>query len=383
MRKEKSLVTPSILKWARETIGYSEEWAAEKIKAKKVTFHTVKQWELGSAQPTYPQLKKLAELYKRPVAIFFFPKPPQEDPIKEDFRSTLPSDDAEKISPPLRYLVRQAKARQIDLDELQGETASRGTIKDLRAEKQECPEAMAECIRDRLGISVNEQVGWDNPENALKKWRAALEAFGIWIFKDAFRDDDYSGFCIYDEKFPVIYINNSHSKQRQIFTLFHELGHLLSGHAGVAFRSEPKFGGKHQEEEVFCNAFSAAFLVPKDVINQWAPLPDDETIDKLAKKYKVSFDVILRRFLDKRLISKEDYYGRVRERQRRYDKSKKGKPSVGGDYYLTQKAYLGEKYIELAFKQYYRQRIDQHQLADYLGIKLSSVKSFEDVFLKF
>jgi Zn-dependent peptidase ImmA (M78 family) len=55
----------------------------------------------------------------------------------------------------------------------------------------------------------------------------------VSVFKDAFRVDDYSGFCLYDDEFPLIYVNNSTSKTRQIFTLFHELAHLISHTSGI------------------------------------------------------------------------------------------------------------------------------------------------------
>ena len=376
-------MTASVLQWARYTCGYSIEKVVRRLGRKKVTPSVIEQWESGSAQPTYPQLKELAEFYKRPLALFFFPEPPEEESIENDFRRTLPSSHAEMIPSEIRYLVRQAKARQIDLDELQGEIESRGTIRDLRSEKREDPEVMAERIRGLLNILIDEQTAWKSPDDALKKWRAALEVFGVWIFKDAFKNDDYSGFGIYDEKFPLIYINNSQAKQRQIFTLFHELGHLLRGHAGVAFRSEPKFKDKHQQEEVFCNAFAAAFLVPKSELDHYGSRPEDETVKNLAKKYKVSFEVVLRRFRDKGLVSEEDYAETVRQRQQSYDeKSKKGKKGGGPSPQEKQRVYLGEKYIDLVFRQYYQQRIDQYQLADYLGMKSSSVKAFEELVVR-
>ena len=66
--------------------------------------------------------------------------------------------------------------------------------------------------------STNKQRGLTT-RKLLKAWRKTLLDVGIFVFKDAFRVDDYSGFSLYDDVFPIIYVNNSSAKTRQIFTL--------------------------------------------------------------------------------------------------------------------------------------------------------------------
>ncbi len=369
-------VTPSVLAWARETSGYEEAIVADKFSAKKVTPNTIRQWESGESQPTYSQLEKLANLYKRPIALFFFPAPPEEEPIENDLRA-LPQHIAQDTPPHIRYLVRKAKARQIGLSELHSGNPIQTPITASHATASESPKSLAARIRKRVGISIDEQRKWGDAATAFKRWRAALEGLGVWVFKEAFNDDAYCGFCVYDEAFPVIYVNNSQPDQRQIFTLFHELGHLLTGKAGVDFRNTTDWSGSYQAEEVFCNSFAGNFLVPDDELKDYAHLPDDADIENLAKTYNVSFEVILRKFLDKKLISDENYKRSIRGR-----KFFRGGGS-GGDYYNTQQAYLGHKYMGLVFEQYYQNRITQRQLADYLDIKAKSIAGLEDVFHRY
>ncbi len=76
-------------------------------------------------------------------------------------------------------------------------------------------------------------MAWRNIDEALKEWRQAIYRVGIFVFKDAFREERFSGFSLYDDVFPIIYVNNSAAKPRQIFTLFHELGHLLFHTSGI------------------------------------------------------------------------------------------------------------------------------------------------------
>ena len=67
-------------------------------------------WERGEASPTYIQLEKLAyKIYKRPIALFFFPEVPEEEIIEQEFR-TLPEDALLSIPPWMRYLLRKAKS---------------------------------------------------------------------------------------------------------------------------------------------------------------------------------------------------------------------------------------------------------------------------------
>lgn len=113
---------------------------------------------------------------------------------------------------------------------------------------------MAIAVRKYLNVGLNKQYAIKTNEEALKYWRTLLEEHGIFIFKDAFKDEECSGFCLYDNVFPVIYLNNSQPKIRQIFTLFHELAHLLFRTGGVDFRHNDfvqKLHGENKRIEVF------------------------------------------------------------------------------------------------------------------------------------
>ena len=368
-------ITSKVLFWARDTSGFSQAEIAEKFKRKGVTPETIAAWEAGLQQPTYAQLSQLAEYYKRPIALFFFPNPPQENTIEEDFRH-LPSNTAKEIPPTIRHLVRKAKARQIDLEELYSGVSHKPRVTDLKAKEEEIQEALVKRIRAQIGVSISDQTEWRNYDEAFKGWRTAVEKLGVWVFKEAFNDDNYCGFCIYHKQFPIIYINNSEPPQRQIFTLFHELGHLLRGKAGIGFRSAPKQPEKYQREEVFCNAFAGVFLVPESELKHFSSLPNDEKIEEIARHYKVSYEVILRRFLFKNFISETGYNQKIETRK---SPSKSGNTS-GGNYYNNQQAYLGRKYMELVFRKFHQQQIDRQQLADYLDVKVGYVTALEDTF---
>jgi len=258
-------INPKTLKWARESANISVEEVASRMEKTTVI---VEDWEReGANSPTYIQLEKLAyEIYKRPIAIFFFPDPPTEVDPRGSFR-TLPASELEDLPSKFLKLFRDAQAMQINLDELNGGTnpAQNRIFKDFYFSPRDNVENMATAVREYLGITLKTQLQWKDVSTALKEWRKAIESKGIYVFKDAFRLDEISGFCIYDHEFPVIYLNNSMPMTRQVFTLFHELVHLLLKTGGIDKRNDAflrKLRGDNKRAEVLCNKFAGAFLVP-------------------------------------------------------------------------------------------------------------------------
>jgi len=105
-------IEPSILVWARESLGLSLTEVALKLDKDR---ETIQEWEYGTSFPTLAQLEKLAyNIYKRPLAVFFLPKPPKESTPKQDFR-TLPENEISNLSPELRLIIRKAKHNQLVL----------------------------------------------------------------------------------------------------------------------------------------------------------------------------------------------------------------------------------------------------------------------------
>ncbi len=374
MRREQIPVTGSVITWARERAGFTLEEATEK-------FAKIAAWEAGESFPTYPQLERLADAFKLPIAVFFFPDPPDLPPINESFR-TLPAGEFEQIPKRVRYLLRKAQALQLNLSELcQGQNpAQRLITRDLEFPINIQVEVMARHVRDYIGVSLEEQCAWDTDEDALKNWRQALSKVGIFIFKDAFRASEYSGFCLYDEVFPIIYVNNSAAKTRQIFTFFHELSHLLFHTSGIDTIEDdyiPTLPAPARRIEILCNRFAAQFLVPEE--DFWGAFAgndaNEETAGLLADHFHVSREFVYRRFLDRGLITQQAY---LEAANRWADQRGAGAP--GGDFYWTKITYLGRDYIQLALSQYHQNRIDQNQLAEYLDSKPRHVETLEEYF---
>jgi Zn-dependent peptidase ImmA (M78 family)/transcriptional regulator with XRE-family HTH domain len=376
MKLEPLPITPAIVRWARERAGFS-------IEEMKKTFKSIEKWEDGSAFPSFAQFEGMADKFKIPVAVFFFPAPPNVPPISETFR-TLPEYEFEQLPPRIRLLLRKAKAFQLNLIEMTGgvNPARRHITRDIVFDEDISITAAAQRVRRYLDISIEEQSGWPSDEAALEKWRKALQDVGVSIFKDAFKVQNYSGFCLYDDEFPLIYVNNSNAKTRQIFTLFHELAHLLFHTSGIDLLTDDfiqRLPADDRRIETICNRFAAEFLVPETAFNiafEGRP-PTEATAEHLADLFHVSRESIYRKFLDRNLISHAEYE-RARVGWAEQQKTGEG----GGNYYYTKIAYLGSDYVNLALSQYYQNSIDAAQLAEYLDIKPRNISTFEEYALR-
>jgi len=375
MAREQIPVTPAVITWARERAGFSI------IEASR-DFRKIEAWEAGESFPTYPQLEQLANKFKLPIAVFFFPAPPVIPPISKTFR-TLPEPQFEEFPREIHLLLRKATALQLNLAELnQGKNpAERLIAHDLSFPTNVSINEMARQVREYLGVTLEEQCAWPSDEKALEIWRQVLSDVGIFVFKDTFKIDDYSGFCLYDDTFPIIYVNNRSAKTRQIFTLFHELAHLIFHTSGIDTRGDeyiPALSGDAQRIEIICNRFAAQFLVPDEAFEvafRGKPASED-TAEELARLFHVSREFIFRKFLDRELIDQATYTQAARMW------AEQGGGGSGGNWYYTKIAYLGRGYINLAFSQYYQNRIDEIQLADYLDTKPRNLSSLEEYFAR-
>jgi len=320
----------------------------------------------------------MGEKFKCPIAVFFFPEPPNIPSVEQSFR-TLTEADFEQIPRTVRSFLRKGQAMQVNLAELNDgkNPAPRLITRDLQFPVNTAIDAIANTLREYLGISVKEQSSWPSIEEALEKWRDAFARVGIYVFKDAFHAKSYFGFCLFDEEFPIIYVNNSSTKSRQIFTLFHELGHLLFHTSGIDIIDTDyiqHLANDAQKIEVLCNRLAARFLVPDaELANLLAgKQPTRETAELIAKYFNVSREAIYRKFLDRGLIAQQEY-----EAATELWTGQMGKNEGGGNYYNNQFSYLGSRYIDLAFTRYYQRRFDEIQLSDYLNIKPRSLPAFE------
>jgi hypothetical protein len=127
---------------------------------------------------------------------------------------------------------------------------------------------------------------------------------GIDVLVEPFPGDPLTGAAITDQAFPVLFVNAEHALPRSVFTLAHELGHVLAGHNGGSITLDRELSGSTGEERA-ANAFAANFLMPEDTVR--AAVKDhgrtETALIDLAYRLGVSFETLIFRLHNLGLIN--------------------------------------------------------------------------------
>jgi Zn-dependent peptidase ImmA (M78 family) len=371
-----AIIKPELLKWGRTTSGYALEKAADKL---KVAPDKLDAWERGVTYPTVPQLRNMAALYKRPLAAFYLPAPPQETLSTHDFR--LKPDVGVSQAPELLQALRIAHGRRdiaLELyeqiyDELPAKVAIRASLKDDF-------ETTAAKLRDCLDVTLADQRSWPEAE-AFARWRAAVERINVLVFQvSRVPTGVMRGFSIAKEPYPVMVLNSADAQKGRIFSIMHELTHIALRKEGVCdFHDSQKID---KDVEVFCNRVAGAILVPKAALvkePEFKGTVDADGVESVARRYRVSREVVLRRLLICEKIKKPFYdklsalYKQQYEELQEAQKDKEGGPK----YSVRAFNAAGPLFSRLVLENYHQDKITASDVSDYLSVKMSYLSEIE------
>lgn len=365
MAIERMPITPEVLTWARKRAGYTTDALIHR-------FEDIRGWESGYARPGYLQLEELADLFELPIAVFFFPEPPERTTPTVKF-FTLREDAFETLSPRMQFLVEKAQYRQRNFAELCAKSPPPKSliVHDLRVSADAATENLAERIRDYLGVTVANQKKWSGQNKALDSWRRLLLNVGISVTLDDFREDDFSSFALYDPRFPIIYVcKSAYRRGDALLTICHSLIHLLFQTSGFDKRDDTFIGQLDSESrqlEELCNHLSTAIVIPTDVLeNEFAVRRRTQDLAQLtteiANLFGVGEEWTNNRLLALGLITDQQY------RQTLDVWAQRGGVGGGWNEILEALLVFGESFIQLAFDCYDRESIDENELADFLEV---------------
>lgn len=345
----KAKINSAMMKWAREYAGFThghEERLPKDIKSK------YEAWEKGENSPTWNQLREVSKKYHIPTAFFFMDCPPNFDnlPNMINYRKLVADSIYETNSPNLINNIRKSETRrEIYLDLLNELNEDILLFKVPKLEHD--TKIFSNYIREILDISLSTQKSWYkevNHYNFLNKWKEVLnEKLGVLIFEtEGVLLEEMRALCIFHEKIPIILLNGKDSVNGRIFSLFHELTHLLLGESAICGDDE------NTKEEIFCNAVAGEFLVPEHdlniSINGVTDLLSYNSLKKLYNSYGVSEHVILRRLLDANKISRMDYISYINSYEESFSKSS----GSGGNYLNNMIKYNGKAYYSVILDAY-------------------------------
>jgi Zn-dependent peptidase ImmA (M78 family) len=330
-------------------------WAAQRARmgdgVLEARFPKWPQWLKGEALPTLRQLEDFAQATHTPFGYFFLPQPPKEVLPVPDFR-TLRDEQLAQPSADLLdtlYLCQQRQDWFRDHARVSGlpPLTFVGSVT-LRDD----PVSVAHRLRQTLALSTQKRRELPTWTDALRVLISQAEDAGVLVMvssvvgSNSHRPLDvgeFRGFALADNLAPLIFVNGADSKAAQMFTLAHELAHIRLGATGV---SDVQAGRVPElQAERWCNQVAAELLVPLAELRsaRQPQVPITEEVQRLAREFKVSSLVVLRRLFDAGALTRDALWQHYRAEQERL-RTLKERSSGGGDFYRSLGARTSKRF---------------------------------------
>ena len=213
------------------------------------------------------------------------------------------------------------------------------------------PAVGAVAMREHLDLATDwgsRQRSWTE---ALRHLRNRAEASGILVaFNGVVGNDthrrldrgEFQGFALVDHYAPLIFVNGTDFKAAQMFTLAHELAHVFVGATGLS--NVDATPSPSHDAERFCNSAAAEFLVSEaELIAHWKRVGSiDDSLQAVARRFKVSVLVAAHRALRLRLIDRDEF-GRFYDT---YQQQATRRPDerTGGNFWNSQNVRIGHRF---------------------------------------
>jgi Zn-dependent peptidase ImmA (M78 family) len=332
-------IRPELLVWARTRAGFSADTLAKR-------FPRLRDWEAGRGGPTLKQLEKFATTTFAPIGYFFLPEPPVEQVPIPDFR-TMSGAEMDRPSPDLLDTIYLCQQRQEWFREYARANGERPLSFVGSARPNQDVRELAARIRQTLGFDLEERARVDTWTDALRRFIEQADSLGILVMvsgvvgsnnRRKLDPNEFRGFVLSDDLAPLVFINGADTKAAQMFTLAHELAHVWLGETALSDASVTAM--PEDGIERWCNQVAAEILVPLDVLEEtlrvsevsWSDSSLAEASSRLARRFKVSTLVILRRLLDARALSRDQFWRAYESEVERLQALPRGQ---GGNFYLS------------------------------------------------
>lgn len=335
-------VKPEMLKWACTRSGLDVERLQKR-------FPKIELWFSEDESPTLKQLENFAKATYTPIGFLFMQKPPVEKVPIPDFR-TIVGTESRPPSPDLLdtvYICQQRQEWYREYMRVSGEDPV-SLVGSVSTDNN--VEETAAHIRHALGFDIEERRKMSTWTDALRSFIEQADELGILVMVNGVVGNnnrrkldpyEFRGFALVDNLAPLVFINGSDTKAAQMFTLAHELAHIWLGQTGLSDAQAAQIPDNQVER--WCNLVAAEILVPLSVLrNEYQknkPLADE--VNRLARYFKVSTLVILRRIHDAGGLNKEQFHKAYNEELERLLELPSGS---GGNFYLTQAARVSKRF---------------------------------------
>jgi Zn-dependent peptidase ImmA (M78 family) len=331
------------------------QWARDRSRIDAPTlerrFPKLTEWEAGASLPTLKQLESFASATYTPVGFLFLPHPPTETVPIPDFRTMaggVPVEPSANLLDTI-YICQQRQEWYRDFARAEGENplAFVGAV-----EQGADVVPTAASIRDAIGFDLQTRERMGTWEEALRQFVEQVEAAGMLVMTNGVVGNnthrkldpgEFRGFAIADPLAPLIFVNGADTKSGQMFTLAHELGHLWAGQSALSDGQARQVDA--QAAELWCNSVAAELLVPiasmRQAYNREADVDDE--MRRLARRFKVSTLVILRRIFDIGAMSRAAFWVAYDAELVRLQDLRTG-GSGGGNFHSTEAARVSRRF---------------------------------------
>lgn len=378
-----AIVTPEVLQWARSLDGNNIDEIAQKL---KVNATKVSAWENGNEHPSLTQAKKLAKQYRVPFAFFYLPDIPKKAKRldKIDYRTF--GNWGPEMSRELRWFIRDIEDRRDIMIDLYRDAEIIPTALTLSILPNTSEERFAERIRNFLSLTDAIQIKFRKPEAALSYCISKLEEQDFLIFQAAkVQPEEMRGLSVAYDTFPIIALNRKDEPSARLFTLLHELVHILTRTSGIC-NDMSQYPDQTEKTELFCNKIAGLALVPTVqlksnnnffLIQQYGI--DDNYVSALARDFAVSREVILHRLWDIDIIDKSDYFDMLNRYTDEYRAYKRNKKTDGFlPPALDKGTQVGKLYTKVVMSAYHADKLTPREASNYLlGLRVKHFRAVE------
>jgi len=313
-------------------------------------------------------LEKMAKILRKPWTVFLLDKPEEPIGYGQDHRTVL--NNEHRLSPEVARILEEANyildvAQEISPD-------SRLNLPAIEHEKD--PEKLAAKLRTCWGVSLKDQLNLNDGYKALRYWKSIVQEAGIYISEKSLPIEEVRAFSIRKGDKAIVVVSTNDHPYARIFSIFHEMCHILLKDTGVCDLQEEATKGS---VEPFCNQFAASFLMPKKEFTelvapygiQTGTAPNPADIGNLSRAFSVSRLAVYTRLKNLGYISQIEYSRIYEGRGRQQPKNKRG----GGNYYLSTINSSGRKFSEEVFGAHSEGRLSYNDIGRVLGVATKNI----------
>jgi Zn-dependent peptidase ImmA (M78 family) len=362
-------INPKMLIWAREESEMTIEDVSSELEIEPSVY--IKLESNGENIP-FDILQKISKLYKRQISIFFLPEVPNKINKPKDYRNI--SVTKQHFSKDVILAIRRTSRYLQVAEEINGIGYWTEQYKWLEkfSGKEELVNEETFLLREILASPIEEQFKLHRSDTAFRYWRNKVEErLGVFVFQFPMPEKEIDGFSYSNNRFPyAIVINSVKQPVRKIFTIFHELAHIIKKYPGVCKTEISTEIDRGRDIEFVCNTFAGKFLVPLNHIRLASTVDE---IYELASIFNISGEVYLRRLYEENKIAPKAFFDLLNEVKEKSQSLPRKKSGFATGVILS-KSTRGNSFFHLVTNLVNTNQISYSAASDLLGLKISSIR---------